>query len=110
MGDGAVPFVGGWPITLNSHVEGGGRLTGVRSVARQDDTARHHGGVFRVQESVFAPLEDLLIFVRPGAFNPAIFRSMYLDHLRGLWQRDPQAFLGLVQFARRAHRPCDRGP
>ena len=29
-------------------------------VARQDDVARHHGGVFRVQESVFAPPEAIL--------------------------------------------------
>jgi hypothetical protein len=77
-------------------------------VARQDDGERHHGGVFRMRESVFAPPEDLLIFVRPGAFNPAIFRSMYLDPLRGLWRHDPAAFLGLHALAdhgaRRAHR------
>ncbi len=68
-------------------------------VARQDDMEHHHGGVFRVQESVFAPPEDLLIFVRPGAFNPAIFRTAYLEHLRELWQRDPEAFLGLIELA-----------
>ncbi len=68
-------------------------------VARQDDTERHHGGVFRVQESVFAPPEELLIFVRSGAFNPAIFCTMYLTHQRALWQQDPQAFLGLIELA-----------
>jgi hypothetical protein len=69
-------------------------------VARQDEVERHRGDVFRVQESGFAPPDDLLIFVRPGAFHPASFRSAYLTHLRGLWQRDPQAFLGLIEMAR----------
>jgi hypothetical protein len=68
-------------------------------VARQDDGARHRGGVFRVQEAVFAPPEELLIFVRPGAVHPASFRSAYVTHLRGVWQRDPAAFLGLVELA-----------
>ncbi len=69
-------------------------------VARQDDVARHHGAVFRVQESVFAPPDELLIFVRPGAFHlPASFRSAYLRHLRELWRRDPEAFLGLIALA-----------
>ncbi len=68
-------------------------------VARQDDPERHHGAVFRVQESVFAPPKDLLVFVRPGAFNSAIFRSAYLTHLRELWQRDPEELLGLVELA-----------
>ncbi len=68
-------------------------------VARQDDSDRHRGAVFRVQGSVFAPPEDLLVFVRPGAFNPAIFRTASLEHLRGLWQRDPQAFLTLIELA-----------
>ena len=69
------------------------------SVARQDDGARHHGAVFRIHESVFAPPDELLIFVRPGAFHPASVRSAYLKHLRELWRRDPQAFLGLVALA-----------
>jgi hypothetical protein len=100
MGATAVPSAGGWPIIPTSHGEAGGRLAGVLYVARQDDTEHHHGGVFRVHESVFAPPDDLLAFVRPGASDAAIFRTAYLEHLRGLWQRDPQAFLGLIELAR----------
>jgi hypothetical protein len=91
MGATAVPSAGGRPIIPTSHGEAGGRLAGVRSVARQDDVARHHGAVFRLQESVFAPLDELLIFVRPGAFHPTSFRSTYLLRRRGVVSCAPRA-------------------
>jgi hypothetical protein len=81
------------------HGGGGGRLAGVLYVARQDDPERHHGIVVRLHESVFVPPAALLDRSRPGALRPPTFRVASLRHLQELWQRDPEAFLGLIELA-----------
>jgi hypothetical protein len=55
--------------------------------------------VLRVHQSVFAPSVDDLRFARPGEFNPAGFRVVYVRRLRALWRSDPEAFLTLIELA-----------
>jgi hypothetical protein len=68
-------------------------------VAREDDPSNHHGALFRLHLSVFALAPESLVFVRSGAFNPAIFRVIYVRHLRERWQVDPAVFLSLIDLA-----------
>jgi hypothetical protein len=72
-------------------------------LAREDEPERHRGTVLRIHESVFAPSEGSLRFVRPGAFNVDVWRLSYTRHLRELWRSDPEgdpeAFLGLIELA-----------
>ncbi len=68
-------------------------------VARQLELARHHGTVFRLHESVFAPPPDAVQDHRLGRLSAAAFRSLYLDHLQTLWRQDPEAFLRLIALA-----------
>ncbi len=68
-------------------------------VARQDDTKGHHGGVFRLHESVFAPPPAAVGAHRLGRLDATAFRIVYLEHLLDLWRRDPAAFLTLLAGA-----------
>jgi hypothetical protein len=68
-------------------------------VARQDDLDRHHGVVFQLHESVFAPPQGAIRDHRLGRLSATAFRSLYLDHLQALWRQDPEAFLCLIALA-----------
>ena len=56
------------------------------------------GIVVRLHRSVFAA-PAARRFSPPETRSPAAFRVVYLRHLRALWQRDPRAFLDLLDLA-----------
>jgi hypothetical protein len=68
-------------------------------LARADEPERHRGVVVRLEDTVFAPAEDSLRFVRPDAFDVDAWRLAYTRHLRGLWRSDREAFLALIEQA-----------
>ena len=78
-------------------------LAAVLSVARLDDPAHHHGTVFRVDESAFAPPADMVSSHQLGSYTAGPFRFGYLEHLRALWRHDPQPFLALIAQATGGH-------
>ena len=68
-------------------------------LAREDEPERHRGTVLRIPESVFAPPEGALRFVRPDVFDVDGWRLAYTRHLRERWRSDPGAFLALIELA-----------
>ena len=79
----------------------GGTLAGVLYLAREDEPDRHRGVVVRLQDSIFAPPEEVLRLVRLDApdIDVDAFRVAYLRYLRALWRHDPEAFLRLIERA-----------